>query len=110
MVVVLVLLPVVLLAAAAIAALLSVRRSTVRISPEGVAIRNYPQTPRLVPLAEVVRFEPSVATGNLASTRPKTAVLVLVDGSRIPVRSLTDPEAGYGVEALNARLETFRTE
>lgn len=108
MVVVLVLLPVVLLAACAIAALVSVRRSTVRITPEGVEIRNYPQTPRLVPLAEALRFEPSVPTGNLASTRPKTAVLVLVDGTRLPVRSLSEPEGGHGVEALNARLEIFR--
>ena len=52
----------------------------------------------------------AIASGNLASTRPKTAVLVLADGTRLPVRSLTEPDAGYGVEALNARLETVRTE
>ena len=108
MVVVLVLLPVVLLAAAAIAALVSIRRSTVRITPEGVEIRNYPQAPRVVSLTEALRFELSVPTGNLASTRPKTAVLVLVDGQRIAVRSLSEPDAGYGVEALNARLEQLR--
>ena len=110
MVTVLVLLPVVLLAAAAIAALVSVRRSTVRITPAGVEFRNYPQAERVIPLADVVRFEPSVATGNLASTRPKTAVLVLVDGRRMAVRSLTDPNAGSGVEALNARLKILRAE
>ncbi len=110
MVVVLVLLPVALLIAAAVAALVSVRRSTVRITPHGVEIHNYPQALRTVPLAEALRFEPTIATGNLASTRPKTAVLVLVDGTRLPVRSLTEPDAGYGVEALNARLEKVRAE
>ena len=108
MVVVLVLLPVAVLLAAAVAALVSVRRSTVRITVQGVEIRNYPQTTRIVPIAEAVRFEPTIASGNLASTRPKTAVLVLADGTRLPVRSLTEPNAGYGVEALNARLETVR--
>ena len=110
MVVILVLLPVVLLVAAAVAALVSVRRSTIRITTQGVEIRNYPQATRVVPLADALRFEPTIASGNLASTRPKTAVLVLADGTRLPVRSLTEPDAGYGVEALNARLETVRAE
>ena len=110
MVVILVILPVVVLVAAAIAALVTVRRSTVRITPQGVEIRNYPQALRIVPLAETLRFEPTIPTGNLPSTRPKTAVLVLVDGTRLPVRSLTEPDAGHGVEALNARLEKVRSE
>lgn len=110
MVVVLILLPVALLAAAAVAALVSVRRSTVRITAAGIEIRNYPQAPRTVPLDEVVRFEPPVAVGNFSSARPKTAVLVCADGTRLPVRSLNDPDAGYGIEALNARLEMLRAE
>ncbi len=110
MVVVLVLLPVALLAAAAIAALVSVRRSTVRITPAGVAIRNYPQPATTIPLGDVARFEAPVPFGNFPSTRPKTGVLVLVDGTRLPVRSLTEPDAGYGIEALNARVESLRTE
>ena len=109
MVVVLVLLPVVLLAAAAVAALLSVRRSTVRITPTGVEIRNYPQSSTTIALEDIVRFEAPMPVGNFSSARPKTAVLVLVDGRRLPVRSLTEPDAGYGIEALNARVELLRT-
>ena len=39
---------------------------------------------------------------------PATAVLVLTDGSRLPVRSLSDPDAGVGVDALNARVAALR--
>jgi hypothetical protein len=105
---VLVLLPVVILAAAAIAALVSVRRSSLRITAAGITFRNYPQPERTIPLAQVVRFEPPVLTGNFPSVRPQTGVLVLTDGSRLAVRSLADPEAGIGIEALNARVDALR--
>ncbi len=108
MVLVLILLPVALLAAAAVAALLSVRRSTVRITTTGVEIRNYPQAMTTIPLHDAVRFEVPVPFGNFPSARPKTAVLVLLDGTRLSVRSLTEPDAGYGIEALNTRLELLR--
>jgi len=104
----LVLLPMALLAATVIAALVTVRRSTVRITAAGVAIRNYPQPERLVPLAEVTQFEAMVPVGNFQSLRPRTAVLVLTDGTRLAVRSLAEPDAGYGVDALNARVESLR--
>ena len=108
MVVVLVLLPVAFLAAAAVAALISVRRSSLRITAAGVAIRNYPQPETFVPLAQVERFEVTVPTGNFPSVRPQTGVLILADGSRLPVRSLSEPDAGTGVDALNERLESLR--
>jgi|GEM_PF-3232383 hypothetical protein len=107
-VVVLVLLPVAFLAAAAVAALVSVRRSSVRMTAAGVEIRNYPQPAKLIPLAQIARFEMPVPSGNFASARPRTGVLVLTDGSRLAVRSLSEPEAGYGIDALNARLESLR--
>jgi hypothetical protein len=107
-VVVLVLIPLVALGIAAVLALVSVRRSTLRITAAGVAYRNYPQATQVVPLAEVRRFEEAEAVGNFSSLRPATAVLVLTDGSRRPVRSLSDPEAGFGVDALNARVEALR--
>lgn len=110
MIVVLVLLPIVVLGAAAVAAFVSVRRSTLRITADGVEYRNYPQAPRVVPLAQVRRFEDAEAVGNFSSLRPATAVLVLTDGSRLAVRSLSDPEAGHGVDALNARVHALRRE
>jgi hypothetical protein len=105
---VLVLLPIAVLAAAAVAALIVKRRSTLRITPGAVEFRNYPQPPRSVPLAHVAAFDEPTRVGFLASLRPGTAVLVLVDGSRVPVRTDFDPDAGYGVDALNARLEWAR--
>jgi hypothetical protein len=36
-------------------------------------------------------------------------VLVRTDGTRIPVRTVASPEAGIGVDALNARLTALRT-
>ena len=107
-VVFLVLLPVAVLIAAAVAALVSVRRSSLRISAAGVEFRNYPQPAKLIPLAQVVRFEPTMPVGNFPSLRPQTGVLVLADGSRLAVRSLSDPEAGHGIDALNARVESLR--
>jgi hypothetical protein len=100
--------PLILIGGAAIAAAVSVRRSWLRITADGVEIRNYPQPPRLIPLTQVDRFEPTPPAGNLSSVRPKTAVLVLSDGTRIPVRRLDAPDAGYGVDALNARIAALR--
>jgi hypothetical protein len=107
-VLVLVLLPLVALAVAAVLAVVSVRRSTLRITAAGVEYRNYPQATQVVPLAEVRRFEEAVAVGNFSGLRPATAVLVLTDGSRRPVRSLSDGDGGFGVDALNARVEALR--
>jgi hypothetical protein len=100
--------PLLLIGAAAIAAAISVRRSWLRISADGVEVRNYPQPPKLIPLSAVDRFEATPPAGNLSSVRPKTAVLVLTDGSRIPVRRVDAPDAGYGVDALNARVQSLR--
>lgn len=107
-VVVLVLLPAAVLVAAAIAALVSVKRSSLRITVDGVEIRNYPQPPTRVPLAQITRFEATVPVGNFPSLRPQTGALVLADGSRLPVRSLSDPDAGHGIDALNDRLDFLR--
>jgi hypothetical protein len=107
-VLVLVLIPLVVLGVAAVLAMVSVRRSTVHITTAGVEYRNYPQASQSVPLEQVARFEDAVAVGNFSGLRPATAVLVLTDGSRLPVRSLTDPEAGHGVAALNARVHALR--
>jgi hypothetical protein len=110
MVAVLILLPLVLLAGAAVLAMVSVRSSTLRITADGVEYRNYPQATRVVPLAQVRRFEETEAVGNFSSLRPATAVLVLTDGSRLPVRSIADPDAGTGVDALNARVAALRNQ
>ena len=105
----LLLFPLVLLGGAALAAFAFVRMSTLRITTDGVEIRNYPQRPLVIPLAQVDRFVPAERVGNFASLRPTTAVLLLTDGSRVPTRALGEPEAGYGVDALNERLATLRT-
>ena len=104
------LIPVALIAAAALAAVVSVRRSSLRITSAGVEIRNYPQALILIPLAQVGHFEATPRVGNFPSLRPATAVLVLIDGSRVPVRTLTAPDAGHGVDALNERVESLRPE
>ena len=110
MVPVLVLLPIAILGAAAVAAWVSVRHSSVRITAAGVEVRNYPQPAKLITLARVTRFEAPAVVGNFSSLRPRTGVLVLADGSRLPVRSLSEPEAGYGIDALNARVESLRNQ
>jgi hypothetical protein len=107
-VVFLVIVPLIVLALAAGAAFVSVRNSTLRITEAGVEFRNYPSPVRTVPLADVARFEDAEATGNFAGLRPATAVLVLRDGTRLAVRSLSAPDAGVGVEALNARVAALR--
>jgi len=93
---------------AALAAAVTVGRSSLRITSDGVEIRNYPQPARTIPLAQVERFEETPRTGNLKSVRPRTAMLVLTDGTRVPVRKVVAPDAGYGVDALNARLDALR--
>ena len=103
------LLPLILIAVAAIVSRVFVSRSTLRITTAGVEVRNYPQAPRLVTLSEVQHFEATPRTGNFKSLRPDTAVLILVDGSRVPVRTLFAPDAGHGVDALNQRVETLRS-
>jgi len=79
---VLVLLPLLALAAAAVLAMVSVKRSTLQITADGVEYRNYPQATQTVPLARGGGFEETVAVGNFSGLRPATAVLVLTDGSR----------------------------
>ena len=107
MVVVLVL-PFVVIFAIAIVAAVFVRRSSLSITSDGVEIRNYPQAARAIPLALVAHFEETPRTGNFRSLRPATAVLILTDGTRLPVRSVAAPEAGVGVDALNRRVDTLR--
>jgi hypothetical protein len=107
-VVVVLLLPFILVGVAWLVSALFVRRSSLRITGDGVEVHNYPQAPRLVPLARVRYFEATPRTGNFKSLRPETAALVLVDGTRVPVRTLFAPDAGYGVDALNQRVEALR--
>jgi hypothetical protein len=107
-VVFLVIVPLVVLALAAGAAFVSVHNSTLRIGEDGVEFRNYPSSPRTVPLADVARFEEAQAVGNFSSLRPATAVLVLRDGTRLAVRRVSAPDAGTGVDALNARVAALR--
>jgi hypothetical protein len=93
---------------AALAAYVCVRRSYLRIASNGVEVRNYPQAPKLIPLPQVDHFEATVPVGNFTSVRPATAVLVLTDGSRLPVRKVEARDAGSGVDALNARIAELR--
>jgi hypothetical protein len=107
-VVVVLLFPFVLVLVAALAVAVVVGRSSLRITSAGVEVRNYPQAPKLIPLAHVDHFEAAPRVGNLSSVRPRTAVLVLTDGSRLAVRKMTAPDAGVGVDGLNQRVESLR--
>jgi hypothetical protein len=100
----LLLFPVVLIGSAAVASFAFVRLSSVRITNAGVEIRNFPQAPRVIPLARIDRFVPAERVGMFSSLRPATAVLLMTDGARVPVRAVSEPDAGYGVDALNQRL------
>jgi hypothetical protein len=100
--------PIVLVVLVAILAFVFVQRSSLHITSAGVEIRNYPQAAKLIPLEQVREFEATPRAGNFKSARPATAVLVLSDGSRLPVRKVTAPDAGIGVEALNRRIESLR--
>jgi hypothetical protein len=106
--VVLIGIPLVIIGGAWIAATVFVRRSWLRITSAGVEIRNYPQQPRFIALAQVDHFELTPPVGYLPSVRPKTGALVLTDGARIPVRRLDAPDAGLGIDALNARIQSLR--
>jgi hypothetical protein len=101
--------PIVLVVLVAILAFVFVQRSSLHITSAGVAIRNYPQAPKLIPLAQVVHFEATPRGGNFRSARPNTAVLILTDGSRLPVRKITAPDGGTGIDALNRRVESLRS-
>jgi len=100
--------PVALIVLAALAAFVSVRGSTLRMTHDGVEVRNYPQPAKFFPLDQVDHFEATPRAGNFSSLRPATGALVLTNGTRIPVRRLTAPDAGTGVDALNARLAVLR--
>lgn len=102
------LLPFAIIGVAAVAAIVCVRRSYLRITSTGVEIRNYPQAPKLIPLEQVDHFEATAPVGNFSSLRPRTAALVLTDGSRLPVRRIEARDAGHGVDALNARIVGLR--
>jgi hypothetical protein len=103
-----VILPLVLIGGAFVASIVFVQLSTLRITGAGVEIRNYPQAPRVIALEDVDRFVPTTAAGAFSFLRPRTAALVLVDGTRVPVRCVGDPDAGSGVEALNERVAVLR--
>jgi hypothetical protein len=105
----LILLPVILIGSAGAASYAFVNFSTLRITSAGVEIRNYPQAAKVIPLELVDRFVPAERVGNFAFLRPATAVLLLTDGTRTPVRKVSEPEAGYGVDALNQRLAALRS-
>jgi hypothetical protein len=100
--------PFIVIGVVAVVAVVFTRFSYLHISSAGVEFRNYPQPPKLVPLAEIAHFEATPPVGNFSSLRPSTAVLVLTDGSRLPVRKITAADAGSGVDALNARLDSLR--
>ena len=100
--------PFILAGIVAVLAVVFVRLSWIHITSAGVEFRNYPQAPRLIALDDVAQFEPTPNAGNLAFLRPKTAALVLKDGTRLPVRTIAAPDAGYGVEALNDRVNALR--
>jgi hypothetical protein len=105
----LLLFPVILIGATGVLSFVFVRLSTVRITGVGVEYRNYPQESKVVALAQVDRFVPAARVGMFSFLRPATAVLVLTDGSRVAVRALGEPEAGYGIDALNHRLDAVRS-
>jgi hypothetical protein len=100
--------PLVLIAASAAASFAFIRLSSLRITADGVEIRNYPQNARVVPIDLAERFVPTEATGFLKSLRPATATLVCADGTRVPVRSLHDESGAQGIDALNGRLAAVR--
>ena len=101
-------LPIILAGVAAVVAVAFVRLSSLRITADGVEVRNYPQAAQLFPLDEVARFEATPRVGNFSFLRPKTAALVMKDGKRVPVRTIASPDAGSGVEALNQRIASLR--
>ncbi len=104
----LLLLPAILIGAAALAAIMSVRRSSLRITAAGVQIHNYRSVPQVIPMAQVDRFVEPERVGHFAGLRPATAVLLLTDGTRVTVRAIAEPDAGYGIEALNRRVAALR--
>jgi hypothetical protein len=104
----LVLLPVILIGSVGVVSIVFVRLSTLRVTKTGVTFRNYPQDPKTIPLERVDRFVPAERVGLFSFLRPATAVLILTDGSRVAVRALGDVDAGYGIDALNARVAALR--
>jgi hypothetical protein len=104
----LVILPLALIAGAWLAARISVRNSRLSMDREGIVIENHRRPRLVVPIADADRFEPAPSVGLFSGLRPPTCVLVRTDGSRVAVRSIAAPEAGIGIDALNARLSSLR--
>jgi hypothetical protein len=101
--------PVVLIGTAAVLSFTVVRLSTLSVTSAGITFRNFPQPPRDVPLEQVDRFVAAEPFGFFAFLRPATAVLLLRDGSRLPVRTIREAHGPYGVDALNLRLAEVRS-
>ena len=104
----LVVLPLALIGSAGLLSFVFVRLSSLRITSSEVEIRNYPQAAKAIPMARVDRFVPAERVGAFSFLRPATAVLVLTDGSRVATRAIGEPEAGYGIDALNRRVAALR--
>jgi hypothetical protein len=104
----LVVFPALLIFAVAVAAFVSVSMSTLCMTDAGVELRNFPQEQQVVPLDQVQRFVETERVGVIAKLRPVTGAIVLVDGTRVPVRKLRDWSGAYGVDALNERLAALR--
>ncbi len=86
----------------------AMRASSLVIDADGVAIRNWPRSVRRVPLSAVDRFDQEARDRGWNQVRRVSAVLLLKDGSELPVRSLGDPEDHHGLAALNNRLNAVR--
>jgi hypothetical protein len=104
----LVILPLALIAAAWVAARISVRNSRLSMGRDGIVIENHGRPRLVVPVADADHFESAASVGMFSGLRPPTCVLVRTDGTRVPVRTVAAPEAGIGIDALNARLATLR--
>jgi hypothetical protein len=63
----------------------------------------------VIPLRDAERFVESERVGWVQHVRPATALLVLSDGTRVPVHKLRDCSGAYGVDALNDRLAALRS-
>jgi hypothetical protein len=104
----LLLFPLIALGLVAVVSFAFVRFSSLRITNTGVEIRNFPQTPKTIPLVQADRFVEAERAGTFSGLRPRTATLLLTDGSRVPSHAISEPDAGRGVDALNRRLAALR--
>ena len=79
-----------------------------QIDGDALVVDNFPGRMHRIPLADVDRFDSVASARSRAQMRRVKAVVVLTNGSTVPVLALGNPETAGSTTALNNWLEALR--